>query len=281
MRNSLISDINSYMEYLDSIGLAVSVHGRNVCGLLEHNIHTNPFCLFIKTNADAWEKCIKCQQKVFGACSNDYFFGMCHAGLEEYVFFVDSKTFISVSGYGINREKAAERIIRISNDFHLSRTELFNIYDSCLKHTPESADRLKTLIMPLRHMLSLLQITTADISDAPTKSKTFDSILSFVQRNAASDITIRDIAQGCACSESTVSHLFRTYTNDSVKSYIMKLRMEKAKKFLLGSDLSVTDIALMTGFSNTNYFSTAFRKHIGKNPTEYRSSRKFKTQTTV
>lgn len=274
MRNSLIDDINSYISYLGGMGLSVSVHGRTVCGLLEHNIHENPFCLFIKTNGDAWDKCIRCQQRVFGEYNRGSLFGMCYAGVEEYVFFVDPKTFVSVSGYGINREKAAGRIVRISKDFHFSRAELFNIYETGLKHVPENPERLRTVIMPLCHMLSLLQITTADISDAPTKSKTFDSILAFVQRNAACDITLRDIAQGCACSESTVSHLFKAYTNDSVKSYIMKLRIEKAKELLLGSDLSVTDIALLTGFSNTNYFATAFKKHMGNSPTEYRKTRK-------
>ena len=121
-------------------------------------------------------------------------------------------------------------------------------------------------------MLSLLQITIGDILESETKSKTFDSILMFVQRNITQDITLRDIAQGCACSESTVSHLFKIYTNESVKRYITKRRVEKAKGFLRKSDLPITEIALLSGFSNTNYFSTAFKKEVGINPSEYRKS---------
>ena len=148
-----------------------------------------------------------------------------------------------------------------------------NIYESGLKHTPENIDELKVLIMPLRHMLVLLQIIIEDIKESETSSKTFDSILSFVQRNITNDITIRDIAQACACSESTVSHLFKLYMNKSKKKYILETRIKKAKKILLKSDLPITDIALLCGFTNTNYFSTAFKKYVGINPTEYRKER--------
>ena len=272
MRNSLIEDINSYITYLNENGLSVSVHGKAICGILEHNIHQNPFCVFVKTDSDAWDKCIKCQQKVFNAYDKEFLFGMCHAGVEEYVFFVDSKTFISISGYGIDRKKAAVRITALSKDFHLNKSELWKVYETGLKHETENTERLKTLIMPLCHMLSLLQITIGDILESETKSKTFDSILMFVQRNITQDITLRDIAQGCACSESTVSHLFKIYTNESVKRYITKRRVEKAKGFLRKSDLPITEIALLSGFSNTNYFSTAFKKEVGINPSEYRKS---------
>lgn len=273
MRSNLISDVNNYIAYLNNKGFSISVHGKNLCGLLEYNIHQNPFCTFVKTNSAAWNKCIKCQQKIFNISDKEILFGMCYAGIEEYIFFVDSKTFISVSGYGINVKKATNRISNLSKSFHFNEAELLNIYESGLKHIPENIDELKVLIMPLRHMLALLQIIIGDIKESETPSKTFDSILSFVQRNATNDITIRDIAQACACSESTVSHLFKLYMNKSIKKYILETRIKKAKKILLKSDLPITDIALLCGFTNTNYFSTAFKKYVGINPTEYRKER--------
>ena len=84
------------------------------------------------------------------------------------------------------------------------------------------------------------------------------------------EINIRNIADACACSESTVSHLFKEYTNTSVKKYIINLRISQAEKLLVTSDIPITNIALLCGFANTNYFSTAFKKRNGINPTEYR-----------
>lgn len=273
MRNQIINDIDRYITYLAKLGLAVSVHGKGVGGLLEHNIHRNSFCAFIKTNDEAFEKCIQCQQKVYERyhrCGGDCFFGMCYAGVEEYVFFADEKTFVSVSDYGIEREKAAERIRRVSHVFFLDRAELSDLYEHGLKHRKEDLPTLKTLIHPLCHMLRLLQLTTGEIDESETKSKTFDSILAYVQRNMMQDISIRDIAYACACSESTVSHLFREYKHQPVKKYITTLRIRQAQKLLTSSDLPVGNVAMLCGFSDADYFSTVFKKYTGQSPALYR-----------
>ncbi len=271
MQNGLIKDIDSYISFLNGKGLMVSVHGKIINGLIEHNLHKNPYCSFIKTDDDAWARCVKCQQKVFNACNNDFLFGMCWAGVEEYVFYVDAKTFVSVSGYGVNKEKATERITRLSHEYHLDQSELLTIYEQGLKHETEPLQELKTLIRPLCHMLALLQITIGNISNIESKSKTFDSVLAFVQRNITQDITLRSIADACACSESTVSHLFKEYTGQSVKKYINNLRIKRAEKFLVSTDLPISNIALLCGYANTNYFSTAFKKEFGLSPKQYRA----------
>lgn len=270
MNNQLIENIDNYISYLNSIGLSVSVHGKMVSGLLEHNIHKNPFCAFVKTNDEAWEKCVKCQKKVFDRSGTKLLFGMCYAGVEEYVFYVDDQTFISVSGYGINKKKAKERIDRLSEEFFFNKEELINIYENGLKHQPENITDLKTLIYPLCHMLQLLQFTLGEITEFQSKNKTFDSILAYVQRNLMQDITLSDIANACLCSESTVSHLFKEHTKQSPKKYILNLRIKQAQKLLIASDIPITNIALLCGFSDSNYFSAVFKRSTGISPTEYR-----------
>lgn len=271
MKEKLIYDINQYITYLNNTGLFVTVHGKGISGLLEHNIHRNPFCSLVKTDEDAWKKCVHCQQKIFKEYKKGCLFGMCYAGVEEYVFFVNDKTFISVSGYGINRKKATERISRLSQEFYFKKSELLRIYDNSLKHKEENIEELSVIIKPLCHMLNLLQLLLADIPETETQSAAFDSLLAFVQHNFMHDITIRDIAQACACSESTVCHLFKQYTGFPVKKYITVLRIEQAKKLLETSDIPISTVAQMCGFSNINYFPTAFKKYEGVNPTEYRA----------
>lgn len=271
--NKLMEDIDNYISYLTNIGLSVSIHGKTIGGLLEHNVHRNPFCTFVKTNDEAWEKCIKCQQKIFSRYNKDYLFGMCHAGVEEYVFYVDDKTFVSVSGYGIDREKAIERMNHLSREYHFDKAELLTVYEQGLKHEKENMSELKMLVKPLCHMLSLLQIMIGNISTLESKSKTFDSVMAFVQRNIMQDITLRSIADACACSESTVSHLFKECTDQSVKKYINELRIKQAEKLLLTTNLPVSNIALLCGFADPNYFSTAFKKRFGLSPAKFRANK--------
>lgn len=276
MKDNLISDINNYISYLNSKGFSVSVHGKNIGGLIENNIHNNPYCTFVKTNDEAWKKCVQCQQNVFNAYNSDYLLGMCYAGVEEYVFYVDDKTFISISGYGIDKEKAEKRMERLSCEYHFDKSELLTVYEQGLMHKKENISELKILVKPLCHMLSLLQITIGDIRSIESKSKTFDSILAFVQRNIMQDITLRSIADACACSESTVSHLFKEYTNQSVKKYMNNLRIKQAERLLVTTDLPIGNIAILCGFADANYFSTAFKKSVGLSPVKYRTNDSFK-----
>lgn len=190
--------------------------------------------------------------------------------MEEYVFFVNDKTFVSVSGYGIDTDRAAKRIKRISEDFFIEKEELFRVYHNSLKHSPENLKELTVIIKPLCHMLNLLQLLLADIPESEGGGDMFESLLAFVQTNFMQDISVRDISQACSCSESTVSHLFKQNTGVSVKKYISTLRINQAKKLLETSTLPVSTIALMCGFSNINYFPTAFKKSVGVNPTQYR-----------
>ncbi len=270
MKNKLLDDINNYIEYLSSLGLLITVHGRAVQGLLEHNIHKSPFCALVKSDSDAWDKCVRCQQKVFNRYRDGMLFGMCHAGMEEYVFFVDSGTFVSVSGYGINRAKAIERMKNISTNFNIKYSELINVYDSALCHNEEDLPRLGTLIRPLCHMISLFELMAGSAIKTPSRSKTFDAALAFVQRRFAEGISVRTVAEACSCSESTVSHLFKLYTGVPLKKYIAELRLKKAADLLSESDLPVTDIALLVGFSDANWFSSAFKKRFGASPSDYR-----------
>ncbi len=270
MKNQLIKDINRYITHLNDSGLFVTVHGKGISGLLEHNIHRNPFCSLVKTDNLAWDKCKVCQQKVFKEYKKGMLFGMCYAGVEEYVFFVNDKTFVSVSGYGINRERATERINRLADEFYLDSEELLKVYDNSLKHSPEDTNTLSTAIKPLCYMLYLLQLLLAELPEETENRTLFDSILGYIQLNFMQNITLRDIADACACSESTVSHLFKEHTGVSAKRYIFNLRIEQAKKLLSSSDLPIGTVALMCGFDNINYFPTAFKKAVGVSPTEYR-----------
>jgi len=272
MKNKLIRDINYYIAHLNASGYSISVHGKYVSGLLGNNFHRSPFCAYVKTGDGALQQCIACQQRVFREHRRESYLGMCHAGVEEYVFFVNDKTFVSVSGYGLDRKRALKRIARLSRMYMLDREELIRIYDHGLKHTPEDMEALSVIIKPLCHMLYLLQLLVSDVPQTESQNTLFDSIESYMQGGFMQELSLGDIAQACACSESTVSHLVKQYTGRSAKQYITELRIRHAKKLLLSSDLPVGTVAAMCGFSNINYFPTAFKKHVGMNPSQYRAT---------
>lgn len=71
-------------------------------------------------------------------------------------------------------------------------------------------------------------------------------------------------------SHDHVSRRFRETYGMTPLSYLNRLRMERAKALLDGTDLSVTEVARRLGFGDFRYFSRLFRKVTGRTPREHR-----------
>ncbi|MBO5784220.1 MAG: helix-turn-helix transcriptional regulator, partial [Clostridia bacterium] len=68
--------------------------------------------------------------------------------------------------------------------------------------------------------------------------------------------------------------IFKSVTGTSIISYRNEMRLTMAKKLLIQTDLSVTDIAVKVGFSSASYFSELFTKRENISPVEYRKYHK-------
>ena len=56
-----------------------------------------------------------------------------------------------------------------------------------------------------------------------------------------------------------------------MQAKINEVRLQNAKRLLRSTGMSITEIAYAVGFSDSNYFSSVFKKHTGMTPGEYRS----------
>jgi len=64
--------------------------------------------------------------------------------------------------------------------------------------------------------------------------------------------------------------MFRHYTGLSPTQYFLQLKLNKAKELLVGTSLSIKEIAVITGFDSQYYFSKFFKKRIGMSPIQLR-----------
>jgi AraC family transcriptional regulator len=67
--------------------------------------------------------------------------------------------------------------------------------------------------------------------------------------------------------------MFHTATGYTPHQYLIRLRLEKAKRLIDSGATSFTDIALACGFSGHSHFTRAFRQIVGVTPSEYRRHR--------
>lgn len=67
-----------------------------------------------------------------------------------------------------------------------------------------------------------------------------------------------------------LSSIFSQEKGVGINKYIKNVRMEEAKELLLGTNMKISDICKMVGYSNLSYFCKAFRNEYGVTPEKYR-----------
>lgn len=264
--NKLIDNIISYMNYLkNDCKLSVSIHfkqdifdylHKDIAALLSpYNCHTNAYCVMVKSGGH--NKCLLNQKNILTKChSNDAFCHVCYAGVYEYIYPICWKNvsvgFVSVSGYRQN-DPAQSNVINLDLWKNLLEEKLpLKLCDA--------------VIPPLGIMLeSALQMYLRE------NGNEYNQILQFLNEYHTG-ITLGDLARLCNRSKSHISHLFKKESGMTLRAYCNNLKLEDAKKILLKTDISVTEVALNVGFNDTSYFIHLFKSSFGVTPLQYRQN---------
>lgn len=98
----------------------------------------------------------------------------------------------------------------------------------------------------------------------------------YIENNYGDSLNATELAQKYGLSVSYLSTLFKERTGINLTAYMEGVRMEKAKELLKNREWTVTEVALHTGYSNSNYFSKVFKKYTGITPREFREAEKKK-----
>lgn len=80
-----------------------------------------------------------------------------------------------------------------------------------------------------------------------------------------------DLIDGENISRRQVERLFKRYLGTTPSHYFKNLRLERARCLLMGTDMSIMEVALATGFSGHSSFSKLYRKRFGECPSSDRS----------
>lgn len=118
------------------------------------------------------------------------------------------------------------------------------------------------------HIRNILTPKECDI-----RQKNFDKLknaLIYIENNFANQLNLDILADECGFSLYHFCHEFKKVTGKSPGEYITGYRMAKAETLLVNSDMNITEIALATGFNDSNYFSRMFKKYKKDSPSAYR-----------
>lgn len=96
--------------------------------------------------------------------------------------------------------------------------------------------------------------------------------MDYISAHLAENPTLDEIAEAAAFSKFHFHRVFKGVTGETVAEFTRRLRLERSAQYLLfDMHRDVTDIAFAVGFSSSQNFATAFRKHFRQSPSEYRA----------
>ena len=288
MFNDLISQLNSVktdfknyyfalkeksyalsISFVDKIIPTVSPELRDL------ETHVPKVCDYLKSDPNKRKFCIINKNRLLSSIKDEFFYGCCHAGIEEFVFPVkaDSKliAYVNLSGFRGKLSRSANRYKKTA----LYAGKVYESLYSELSCCPPTDNFVISVLTPFTYILEKLY----RISEQITQQKDYGynpyrnlyvQILNLLYENFTDVDCVKNIAEKLGYSVSHIRFVFKTQNGASLYKFILNLKLKKAENLLKNSSMPVALISELSGFNDPDYFSTGFKKFYGLSPEKYR-----------
>lgn len=92
----------------------------------------------------------------------------------------------------------------------------------------------------------------------------------YIKQQVYHPLSLSDVAEYLHISKSYLSVMFKNEIGENISSYINSEKIKEAKKLLLETEMSVSEISEKLGYSTSKYFIEKFSKSTGISPAKYR-----------
>lgn len=119
-----------------------------------------------------------------------------------------------------------------------------------------------------QNIFSLLEAYESEYQNSTIQISKIKDIIE--KEYTSPDFSISYLADTFHVSIAYMSYLFKKNFDVNFSDYLWNLRMEKAKKLLLQSDMNIDQISISVGYLNTSSFRRKFKQETGLTPSQYR-----------
>ena len=159
--------------------------------------------------------------------------------------------FIIVSGY--DDFSYCREALRMRITDYILKPVNYEEFGSCI-------DRLK---------IALYEKRKTEEQDAQ-EERTITGIIRYLQEHLDKEISLNILADEFHLSSQYISQLFKSEIGVNFLAYLTSIRMERAKKLLLATSLSIGEISEKCGYADYRVFTKVFKKEEGSTPSQYR-----------
>jgi len=256
------------MDFYRATGVHLQILDSGFHPLNYRKTHGNSFCSKLQSTPTGRQACIQCDRALLTSCKEAMHAvtHICHAGLVDIAVPILQEQ--EILGYIIlGQMKKTENIT--AKRAYLDALTLDSAEMEALYHALPLFDELRThSIATVAVMLAKYLLQENMLK--PKSYQTLEKVNAFIESHLTESLSAEQIAAHIGLSRSGLYKWMRNQLQCSVNDYVNQKRTLRARELLLDSELSMEQIAQMTGFSSAAYFSRVFKAHYGCSPMQYR-----------
>ena len=161
--------------------------------------------------------------------------------------------FVIVSGY--DDFSYCQQALRLQITDYILKPVNYEEFGSCI-------DNLKISLFERR-------VSQTPVPQAQ-EERTITSITRFLQEHMGEDVSLGVLSEEFHLNPQYISQLFKSEIGVGFLAYLTGIRMERARKLLLTTDLPVAEVAERCGYGDYRVFTKVFKKNEGVTPSQYR-----------
>lgn len=96
----------------------------------------------------------------------------------------------------------------------------------------------------------------------------------YLEKNYQENINLNKISNYVSLSKNYFCNIFKKETGITIWDYLIRIRMEEAKRMLLDTDQKTYEISERVGYDDPSYFGRLFKKYTGFTPIEFRDNKR-------
>ena len=129
---------------------------------------------------------------------------------------------------------------------------------------------LRILFTLVREIKNYPHADEINITKRTFANQMAERIMNYIERNVCNNITVNDISEFMHMSSKHIQRLVQREYKCTVKELIVRLRLQMAKEYLKNTQMNVSEISEIMGFSSEQSFCRFFRNAEGQSPNRYR-----------